>query len=131
MVFGHSQTEPGTPNPRVRLKEGTLELGFRRPPGSLEELEDKFEGELDLPLRDRRSNQEAGSPTLNLRRGERCSRGIKDVGIPVPRTWNREISVVENVEDLHPELHVKVLRDPSNVVVLEHGKVQISDSGAD
>ena len=35
-----------------------------------------------------------------------------------------EIRAIENIENLRPELGVETLRDPPDVVVLEHGEVQ-------
>src|SRR6267154_6808506 len=38
--------------------------------------------------------------------------------------------MVQDVKDLGAELHVEVLRDAPNVVVLKDGKIQVGDAGA-
>ncbi len=86
-------------------------------------LEDYFERELDLSLRDGCSDQRA-------RDGIEGSGTVKDVGIAVAYLRRRKIGVIDDVKHLRAELHVEGLRDAPDVVVLEHREVQAGDAGA-
>src|SRR5258707_2511384 len=87
--------------------------------GAVHELKDYFDGELDLPLWNRRSYQGTRSRT-----GEGCSVRCKNVGVAVNRAWGSEVRVIENVEHFSAELHVEILRDFFDAVVLENREVQ-------
>src|SRR5260370_25103153 len=87
--------------------------------GAVHELKDYFDGELDLPLRNRRSYQGTRSRT-----GQGCSVRCKNVGVAVTRAWRSEVRVIENVEHFSAELHVEILRDFFDAVVLENREVQ-------
>ena len=58
-------------------------------------------------------------------RGQQCSRRVKDVGIAVAWTWRGKVGVIENIKHLQAKLHIEVLRDPLDAIILEDGKVQI------
>src|SRR5215469_149200 len=75
---------------------------------------------------------------LNFSRSSGCPRqqtchtggrpgGIENIGI-IRSHRRAQISVVENIEYLRAELHVEVLRDPANVIVLEDGEVHVHQS---
>src|SRR2546427_2643255 len=86
-------------------------------------LEDHFDRKLNFPRGRSRSRQQT-------RHSSWCSVREKDVRV-VGSRGRREVGVVHNVEDLGAELHVEVLRDTLDVVVLEHREVQIRDAWAD
>ena len=105
-----------------------LSISKRRARG----LEDQFDRELDLPLRDRRPQQDTCIPAITEERIERRSRRIENVGIDVSGGlgW-REVGVIKDIKHLHAELYVEVLRDSLDVVVLENGEIQVRNPGAD
>src|SRR5882762_1876474 len=74
-------------------------------------LKDEFDCKLDLTLRDRRPGEQPGNSAPRAVRG-------KDVGI-VRRGRGSEVGMVQDVKDLGAELHVEVLRDAPDVVILE------------
>ena len=82
--------------------------------------ENKLDGELDLPLRDRRPGQQTCPPTQR-------PIGQKDVAAVGDR-GRREVGMIQDVEDLGTKLHVKIFRDTLDAIVLEDGEVQIRDA---
>lgn len=64
-------------------------------------LKNEFECELNLPLWD-------GGPDKDSREVAESSCSVEDVCITITHLRRREVRVVENVENLHPELYVKV-----------------------
>src|SRR6266481_160635 len=85
--------------------------------------ENKLDGELDLPLRDRRPGQQTRPPTQR-------PIGQKDVTVVGDR-GRGEVGMIQDVEDLGTKLHVEILRDALDAIVLEDGEVQIRDAWAD
>ena len=73
-------------------------------------LEDHFDSELDLPLRDGRPGQPA-------RHAGRCSSPIENVRV-VRSGRRRKVGMVHDVKDLSAELHVEILRDLLDAIVL-------------
>src|SRR5437899_9674626 len=86
-------------------------------------LEDYFDRKLNFPCGCSSSREQTCHASI-------CSRRIENIRV-VGGRWRSEVGVVHNVEDLGAELHVEVLRDPLDVVVLEHGEVQIRYARAD
>src|SRR5580765_3530199 len=87
------------------------------------ELEYELDCELDLALRNRRPGEQPCH-------SGRCTVREKNVGV-VRGCGRREVGVVQDVEDLGPELYVEILRDTPDVIVLKDGQVQTSDAWAD
>lgn len=74
-------------------------------------LEGDFDGELNLARRCAGLGQDACCG--------QCPCPVEDIRV-VRGDWRSKVRVVENVEDFCAELHVKILRDPLNVIVFEH-----------
>src|ERR1700674_348664 len=111
---------------RSRQKPGPQNESILEP-----QSENEFDGELDLPLRNRRPKQDTSCPALDYGSGQRRSRRIEDVGVNINWGWRPKVCVIENIKHLHAQLYVEILRDPLDVVVLEHGEIQVGYPGAD
>src|SRR5260221_2351335 len=85
--------------------------------------ENKLDGELDLPLRDRRPGQQTCPATQR-------PIGQKDVTVVGDR-GRGEVGMIQDVEDLGTKLHVEIFRDALDAIVLEDGEVQIRDARTD
>ena len=90
-------------------------------------LEQYFDRELDLPLRYRRSQQGTCGPSGST---EWVSCGVENIRIAVARSGDEEVRVIYDVEHLHPELHVEILGNAFNGIVLENREIQARDSRA-
>ena len=87
------------------------------------QLPKQFHGELNF------SRRGCGRGQLTSNARGRASR-IEDISI-VWRDRHGKVGVVQHVEELGAELHVEVLRDFSNTIVLEDRKVQIGQTWSD
>ena len=76
----------------------------------------KFQCKLNLPRRIRGRSQYS-------RASYRLSRGIEDGTIV--RCWRQEVGMIQNVEELGPELYVETFRNPPDSVVLENREIQV------
>jgi len=94
----------------------------RTPPAA--NLENELQCKLNLAFWGRRSNQ-------RTRDGVGGSSAVEDIGVAITNLRGRKVRVIKDVENLHAELHVEVFRDSLDVVVLEHGKVQVGYPRAD
>src|ERR1700722_7053284 len=81
--------------------------------------ENYFDRELYLPFRNRRSYQGA-----RCRAGQGCPVCGEDVRVAVTRSWRGKVCMIENIEYFSAELHVEILRDFPDVIVLENREVQ-------
>src|SRR6266571_7831637 len=54
-----------------------------------------------------------------------CAVAIQHVCVEVTQTRHVKIGVVQDIEELRPELYIEALRNPPDVVVLKYGKVEI------
>jgi hypothetical protein len=65
-----------------------------------------------------------GRQSVHFAAGYYCSILIKDPGA-VDWFWRIKVGVIQNIEDLRPELNVEGFRNPMNRNVLDYGKIQI------
>src|SRR5260370_33595255 len=86
-------------------------------------LKDDLYRKLTFPCGCSSSRQQTCLPSI-------CSRRIENIRV-VGGCGRSEIGVVENVENLSPELHVEVFRNSLNAVVFEHREVQGCYAGTD
>src|SRR5207244_11846580 len=91
---------------------------FRSPRRS----ENKLDGELDLPLRDRRPGQQTCPPTQRPI-GQKDVTAVGDCG-------RREVGMIQDVEDLGTKLDVMIFRDRLESIWREDGEVEIRDAVA-
>ena len=63
----------------------------------------------------------------------RCRRrgSVKRIRISISRLWRRKIRVIDDVEHLHPELHVKGLRDFLDRDILEDREIEACNARTD
>src|SRR6266567_7093788 len=54
-----------------------------------------------------------------------CAVAIQHVCVEVTQTRHVKIGVVQDIEELRPELYIEALRNSLDVVVLNYGKVKI------
>src|SRR5437773_11608833 len=81
--------------------------------------------ELDLPCRNLRCNDLAEQGIALPVCKDRLHGAATGVWVQCGRS---KISPVQDVEHLRAELHVEGLRDPWDVVVLQHGKINVEES---
>src|ERR1700724_2893657 len=84
---------------------------------------DNLERKLDLSGVDRRRGQ-------LTRNAGRCSRRIENVGV-IGEYRHGEVGVIQDIEELRPELHIETFRNPPDIVILEKGKIQVRNSWSD
>src|SRR5215470_5639687 len=97
------------------------------------QLKGKFQGELDLAFRNRSSNQLAGGAAdaaLNTPCQRRTVRR-KNIRVAVSGLRWRKVRVIDDVEHLHPKLHVKGLRDFLDRDILEDREVEACNARTD
>src|SRR5437899_8773578 len=91
-------------------------------------LPNNLQGELDLPCWNQRCDDLAELGIAHPVSEDRLHGAATGVWVQCRRS---KISPVQDVKHLRAELHVEGLRDPRDVVVLQHGEIDAEQSGSD